>query len=427
VTFSTSQVTGATGYNWKGDVNGDGATKTTATTAGNYTAQSRAYVTTAGIICYGDWSPGATATIVAIPTVPAPPTQNGPKCAGTAITFSASELSGTTGLDWAGSNGITGTGTSKMTSATTAADDYTARVRSYLTNGTTTCYSEYSNATTGVIVAHPTLYLSDGAQDASATVSVTSLNIEYTAENAASVNLSSGSCPPGMQCGANGLVYTLSGIPNQAGTTYYTIATTNNNGCTNQSLKGVITVAENAESPPYAKTSTLTRIAKAGAGADQTWSDVINMPDCDKPTYAPGNNTSDCRNNDSYGYLYSYAYATTLGYASTVCPTPWRVPTTTDFCNLYMNLAAASTCPSAGDYSSNTTVRDNLIATWGGAYAGTCSYSGVLEGQNTTAVYRADDAYAIDGAYVFQFSSNGRVYAKAYALKTVGAQLRCVK
>jgi hypothetical protein len=69
VTFTTATVSGATGYDWAGSVTGTGSTKNTATTAGNYTAQSRAYVTVNGTSCYSDYSAGATATVYAMPTV----------------------------------------------------------------------------------------------------------------------------------------------------------------------------------------------------------------------------------------------------------------------------------------------------------------------------------------------------------------------
>jgi hypothetical protein len=59
--------------------------------------------------------------------------------------------SGATGLDWSGSPGITGTGTSKITTASTAGN-YSAQVRSYLTSGGTTCYSGFSGSTSGSIL-----------------------------------------------------------------------------------------------------------------------------------------------------------------------------------------------------------------------------------------------------------------------------------
>ncbi|MDR2361182.1 MAG: hypothetical protein LBD91_00425, partial [Prevotellaceae bacterium] len=87
------------------------------------------------------------ATITAIPSVPAAPTQDGPKCAGTGIIFLATVPSGATGINWSGN--VSGRGTSKTT--TTTAGTYQARVRAYLTAGGTTCYSGYSTFTVGTV------------------------------------------------------------------------------------------------------------------------------------------------------------------------------------------------------------------------------------------------------------------------------------
>jgi hypothetical protein len=89
----------------------------------------------------------AVTAVVAKPDVPSPPTQNGPSCVGTGVTFSAVAPSGATGLDWEGS--VSGTGTSKTTATT--AGTYQARVRSYITANGVTCYSDYSAYTSGTI------------------------------------------------------------------------------------------------------------------------------------------------------------------------------------------------------------------------------------------------------------------------------------
>jgi uncharacterized protein (TIGR02145 family) len=91
---------------------------------------------------------------IPLPAKPAAPTSNGPQCEGTAITFSANTVPGATGLDWKGSAGISGTGTSKTTTAS-AANSYTAQVRAYITSGGTTCYSAYSDITSVTVTAVP--------------------------------------------------------------------------------------------------------------------------------------------------------------------------------------------------------------------------------------------------------------------------------
>jgi hypothetical protein len=150
ITFSATKPAAATGLDWTGSVSGQGTSKTTATTAGNYSAQVRSYLISDGTTCYSEWTGATGGTITAIPPVPsAAPTQNGPKCAGTGITFSATKPAAATGLDWTGSVSGQGTVTSKTTATT--AGNYSARVRSYLTSGGTTCYSGWTGSTTGTV------------------------------------------------------------------------------------------------------------------------------------------------------------------------------------------------------------------------------------------------------------------------------------
>jgi hypothetical protein len=139
---------GATGLDWKGAFSGDGATKTTGTAANTYTAAVRSYTTGGGTTCYSGYTGDVSGTIVATPGTPGL-VQNGPKCSGSAITFTASGGSGN--YDWTGV--FSGTGTTKTTG--TGAGGYTAYVRSYTTASGTTCYSGYTGAVTGTIVATP--------------------------------------------------------------------------------------------------------------------------------------------------------------------------------------------------------------------------------------------------------------------------------
>jgi hypothetical protein len=147
ITFRATKPSGATGLDWTGSVTGQGDTQTTPTTAGNYSAQVRSFLTSGSTTCYSDYSLATGGTITAIPPVPAAPTQDGPKCVGTPITFRATKPSGATDLEWTGS--VSGTGTSKQTNS--SAGNYSARVRSFLNSGGITCYSEWSGSTQGTI------------------------------------------------------------------------------------------------------------------------------------------------------------------------------------------------------------------------------------------------------------------------------------
>jgi uncharacterized protein (TIGR02145 family) len=127
-------------------------TYTTSSLTASTTYYAQARIAATG--CVSAARVAVTATVNTVPAVPATPTQDGPKCAGTAITFSTAAVAGATGLDWDGTN-ISGSGTSKTTA--TAAGTYQARVRSYLTSGGATCYSAYSTYTAGVIYAMPVI------------------------------------------------------------------------------------------------------------------------------------------------------------------------------------------------------------------------------------------------------------------------------
>jgi hypothetical protein len=147
ITFSASLPGGATGLDWTGSVSGQGTSKTTATTAGNYSAQVRSYLTS-GTTCYSEWTSTVSSTTPAITSVPyAAHSLYGPKCAGTGITFSATKPADATGLDWTGS--VSGQGTSKTTATT--AGNYSAQVRSYLTSAGTTCYSGWTGSVSATI------------------------------------------------------------------------------------------------------------------------------------------------------------------------------------------------------------------------------------------------------------------------------------
>ncbi len=164
VTFTASSVSGATGYQWAGTgvaaSSGTARTKASnATTAGNYVAQVRSYITASGISCFSAYTSNVTGVIVATPAVPIL-TQDGPECVGTAITFTTSSVSGATGYQWNGTGVTASSGTARTTtSKTTTAGSYIAQVRAYRTASGITCYSAYTANVTGVINA-------PGARDA---------------------------------------------------------------------------------------------------------------------------------------------------------------------------------------------------------------------------------------------------------------------
>jgi hypothetical protein len=96
-----------------------------------------------------------------------------------------------------------------------------------------------------------------------------------------------------------------------------------------------IPVYEADDAPPHAASD------KVWVIGTQEWSDFIQIPACNKDNYDVGSfevPRADCRSvlNDGKTY-YHYTWPYVNRNASTLCPSPWRVPTESDFdvlCNL---------------------------------------------------------------------------------------------
>jgi hypothetical protein len=114
----------------------------TITSSTTYYAQSRNTTT----FCVSATRLAVARTVVANPSTPSL-TQNGPKCAGTAVTFTASGGSGS--YDWSGQ--FSGSGNTKP--SPTTAGNYSAQVRSVTTASGVTCYSGYTSSVTGTVNA----------------------------------------------------------------------------------------------------------------------------------------------------------------------------------------------------------------------------------------------------------------------------------
>jgi hypothetical protein len=88
----------------------------------------------------------------------------------------------------------------------------------------------------------------------------------------------------------------------------------------------------NVAAPPYA-TSTKTWVF-----GNQTWSDAIHIPECNKESFELSATEPQCR---SYSYesktYYYYNWAYVQAYAEKLCPTPWHVPTNIELEYMYKN------------------------------------------------------------------------------------------
>jgi uncharacterized protein (TIGR02145 family) len=244
--------------------------------------------------------------------------------------------------------------------------------------------------------------------------------ITFTAASA-TIALSSGGFPAGVTgvssgTPSSGSTFTISGTPTSAGTFNYTVTATHADGGCTSTLSGAITAK--STTPTYAASTQTWRVS--GTAGTQTWSAPINIPGCGKTTYSATNSTADCRNNGTYGYLYSWVYVS--NNASTLCDNGWRVPTSTDFCTLdkILNNNLACTDNRSGIYGSTY----NSI--WGGSYGGYVSSSNVLGGQGTYGEYWSSTAYSGDYAHDLEYTAS-HVRPVPYDPKGYGFQVRCVK
>jgi hypothetical protein len=139
---------------------------------------------------------------------------------------------------------------------------------------------------------------------------------------------------------------------------------------------------------------------------EQTWSDAIHCPECDKGTFEESNDDPQCRSYTYEGktfYYYNWAYVN--ANKERICPSPWRVPEVEDF-----------------DLLDSNTTYSTLINAWG--------YGGEARGSNVYDVilntyYWSSTEYSdslICNLYCGCCDVSTQVSNKYY-----GYQVRCVK
>jgi hypothetical protein len=189
-----------------------------------------------------------------------------------------------------------------------------------------------------------------------------------------------------------------------------------------------VSVAENAAVAPRAATVTVTSgtlihvvsVTQAGIPTptyaastrtwvfgNQTWSDAIRIPECNKTSFTNSSTDPHCvsfteNNNTWYYYNWSYVVAN----AATLCPSPWRAPEWEDFSVLYDNTTATE-----------------LGVEWG--YGGYAS-STIVVSRNTHAYYWNTTDLVSIFAYCMQYTGSN-LYVDDAAMKDQGMQVRCVK
>jgi hypothetical protein len=157
--------------------------------------------------------------------------------------------------------------------------------------------------------------------------------------------------------------------------------------------------------PPFAAS------AETWAFGNQTWSDAIHMPTCNKETFEGSYTDPDCRSYTSGAntwYYYNWPYVNQ--HAAMLCPSPWRTPTRGDFKTLASN-------------TNNTA----LIGIWG--YGGRAYDSSIMNDVSTRAYYWSSTELSSNTnlAYRLYFGTSGYVYPQDTNYKDYGYQVRCVK
>jgi uncharacterized protein YbdZ (MbtH family) len=137
----------------------------------------------------------------------------------------------------------------------------------------------------------------------------------------------------------------------------------------------------------------------------QTWSDAIQIPDCNKSDFDTNYTEPRCRSYTLGKLRYYYNWSYVAAYAATLCPSPWQVPSQSDFNALV----------SATNYST-------LFSEWG--YGG-FAYGGSMNDVSTSAYYWSSTQIDSNRAYYLNYASGN--LGVTSNIKNFGFQVRCVK
>jgi hypothetical protein len=232
----------------------------------------------------------------------------------------------------------------------------------------------------------PAITRSGGDASQTVTQNTAITTITYTASNATGIALSNGCLPTGVTGSANGLVFTISGVPSAAGTFGYAVTASHTNGCASTS-SGTLAVFDAL--PPYAS-STYTYQA-----ASLLVSSTIHYPECDKTSMVLSADIPDCRSYNN-GFFYNAAFV--RANSEKLCPSPWRVPTPNDAEVLAASFAGVQDFQKMGTAGTceNANCRNDWHWTHGGIgpCAVTCALGGWWGNNGWTLDCRKDNEYA---------------------------------
>jgi hypothetical protein len=335
---------------------------------------------------------------VTINAVPANPTVTAASRCGTGTVALRASSSGAV-IDWySASSGGTSLTTSNTytTSSLTATATYYAQARS---TSAGSCTSAARTAVTATVNTVPSVTLSSGSNNQSVNAGTAIGTIKYTASNATTI-YRSGTLPTNVSSSVtSNTTLSIYGTPSVTGTFTYSVSSSHTNGCVSSTtLAGTITV--NAAS----SFSSSTTWSYGGL----TWSDrVVGPSACNKSNFSNDYTALNCRSyTGSDGVLrYYYNWPYVNANKSTMCPSPWRVPTQSDFNTLVSNTDATT-----------------LINIWG--YGGLASLTSILY-SDTNSRYWSSMELDRTTAYCLYYDSN-KVNVSSSG-RDYGEQVRCVK
>jgi uncharacterized protein (TIGR02145 family) len=231
------------------------------------------------------------------------------------------------------------------------------------------------------------------------------------------------------QLTAQALNAIFTALPARTGSEYYAYADVSDNpgsaGCDksiaankNWHVQGV--PSEPATPPPYAATTQMWSLGVV-------WSDVINHTAlCNKETFNGGTDdapVADCRKNveGTKGYYYSWPFVNE--HADELCPSPWRVPTSSDLAALAQSFGVIDS-----EFNLLPTDRDDAlraINSWGAELAGRFPNSEPLgEG---SANYWSSEVFALSALSIHVVLRDAETVYGNYSEQRWGYNLRCVR
>jgi hypothetical protein len=162
--------------------------------------------------------------------------------------------------------------------------------------------------------------------------------------------------------------------------------------------------------PPTPPLAASTQTWKFGT---QTWSDAIQVPECNKERFENSYTEPQCR---SYTYegktFYYYNWPHVDANKNTMCPGAWRVPSKEDFEALVETLGG-----------NPPTAAATLISAWG--YGGEAWYPADV---SSYAEYWSSTVYSSSSQHAHGlYYASGRLNADGGSYKLQGFQVRCVR